>query len=385
MFAKTNDTLWTFCEKMVSLKAAYPVILPGAAAGKTPRAWESEVFSMYRFTNDYSEGAYPRILEALATTNLEGNFGYSNDPHSEHARQMIRAAIGQPEAAVHLLVGGTQTNAACLCAFLRPHEAAIAAASGHICVHETGAIEATGHKCIAMPAAPGGKLTPQAVREACAAHPDEHMVKPRLVYVSNTTETGGVYTTAELEELRAVCDELGLYLYLDGARLASALAAGGASLTDLGRLCDAFYIGGTKNGALFGEAVCIVNPALQPDFRYIIKQRGGMLAKGWLLGIQFEELFTGGLYLEGGRHANALALRLKEGIAALGYGFGSDSISNQQFPILPNHILDQLKEDFHWEVTSRPDGENTEIRLVTSWATKPEAVDAFLTALAAAQ
>ena len=235
---------------------------------------------MYRFTNDYSEGAHPRILDAMVRTNLEGNFGYSTDPHSKHAHELIRAAIGRPDADVHILVGGTQTNATCLCAFLRPHEAAIAAASGHICVHETGAIEATGHKCIAMPAAPGGKLTPDAVRAAVAAHPDEHMVKPKLVYVSNTTETGGVYTTAELEALRAVCDELGLYLYLDGARLSSALAAGGASLTDLGRLCDAFYIGGTKNGALFGEAVCILNPALKPDFRYIIKQHGGMLAKG---------------------------------------------------------------------------------------------------------
>ena len=195
---------------------------------------------MYRFTNDYSEGAHPRILDAMVRTNLEGNFGYSTDPHSKHAHELIRAAIGRPDADVHILVGGTQTNATCLCAFLRPHEAAIAASTGHICVHETGAIEATGHKCIAMPAAPGGKLTPDAVRAAVAAHPDEHMVKPKLVYVSNTTEVGGVYTAAELEALRAVCDELGLYLYLDGARLSSALAAGGASLTDLARLCDAF-------------------------------------------------------------------------------------------------------------------------------------------------
>ena len=282
---------------------------------------------MYRFTNDYSEGAHPRILEAMVRTNLEGNFGYSTDPHSKHAHELIRAAIGRPDADVHILVGGTQTNATCLCAFLRPHEAAIAASTGHICVHETGAIEATGHKCIAMPAAPGGKLTPDAVRAA----------------------------------------------------------VGGASLTDLGRLCDAFYIGGTKNGALFGEAVCILNPALKPDFRYIIKQHGGMLAKGWLLGIQFEELFCDGLYFEVGEHANGLAMKLKEGISALGYAFGSDSPSNQQFPILPNRVLDQLKNDFHWEVTSRPDADHTEIRLVTSWATKPEAVEAFLTALANAK
>ena len=165
---------------------------------------------MYRFTNDYSEGAHPRILEALARTNLEGNFGYSTDPHCANARRLICAAIGRPDADVHFLVGGTQANTVCISAFLRPHEAVIAAASGHVCVHETGAIEASGHKCIALPAAPGGKLTPAAVREAAAAHPDEHMVKPRLVYISNTTETGGVYSLEELEALRAACDELGL-------------------------------------------------------------------------------------------------------------------------------------------------------------------------------
>ncbi len=339
---------------------------------------------MYRFTNDYSEGAYPCILDAMVRTNLEGNFGYSRDPHSEHARELIRAAIGREDADVHLLVGGTQTNTTCLCAFLRPHEAAIAAHTGHICVHETGAIEATGHKCISMPAEPDGKVTPDMVRAAYALHDSEHMVKPKLVYISNTTETGSVYTTAELEALRAVCDELGLYLYLDGARLASALAAGGASLTDLGRLCDAFYIGGTKNGALFGEAVCIMNPALKPDFRYIIKQHGGLLAKGWLLGIQFEELFSNGLYEEAGRHANHMAVQLKEGIEALGYRFSSNSPSNQQFPILPNAVLEQLEEEFNWEVTSCPSETETEIRLVTSWATKQEAVDAFLKALRAA-
>ena len=195
-----------------------------------------------------------------------------------------------------------------------------------------------------------------------------------------------IYSFAQLTGLLdTVCDELGLYLYLDGARLSSALAAGGASLTDLGRLCDAFDIGGTKNGALFGEAVCILNPALKPDFRYIIKQHGGMLAKGWLLGIQFEELFTDGLYFEVGEHANGLAMKLKEGISALGYAFGSDSPSNQQFPILPNRVLEKLEKDFHWEVNDRPDADHTQIRLVTSWATKPEAVEAFLTALANAK
>ena len=319
---------------------------------------------MYRFTNDYSEGAHPSILEAMTATNLEGNFGYGCDPHCEHAAALIRQKIGRPDADVHFFVGGTQTNATCICAFLRPHEAAIAAHSGHICVHETGAVEATGHKCIAMPAAPGGKLTPELVRQAVAAHPDEHMVKPRLVYVSNTTEVGGVYTTAELEALRAVCDELGLLLYLDGARLASALACGGASFEDLGRLCDAFYIGGTKNGAIFGEAVCIMNPALKPDFRYILKQHGGMLAKGWLLGVQFEQLMQRGLYEELGEHSTRMAQQLAEGLKGLGVEFLFESPSNQIFPILPDEVLAKLEGAFHWEVNATLEGGRSCIRRV---------------------
>ncbi|HJD18338.1 MAG TPA: threonine aldolase [Candidatus Fournierella excrementavium] len=336
---------------------------------------------MYRFTNDYSEGAHPSILEAMTATNLEGNFGYGCDPHCEHAAALIRQKIGRPDADVHFFVGGTQTNATCICAFLRPHEAAIAAHSGHICVHETGAVEATGHKCIAMPAAPGGKLTPELVRQAVAAHPDEHMVKPRLVYVSNTTEVGGVYTTAELEALRAVCDELGLLLYLDGARLASALACGGASFEDLGRLCDAFYIGGTKNGAIFGEAVCIMNPALKPDFRYILKQHGGMLAKGWLLGVQFEQLMRSGLYEELGEHSTRTAQQLAEGLKGLGVEFLFESPSNQIFPILPDEVLAKLEGAFHWEVNASLEGGRSCIRLVCSWATQQAAVTAFLLAV----
>lgn len=336
---------------------------------------------MYRFTNDYSEGAHPSILEAMTATNLEGNFGYGCDPHCEHAAALIRQKIGRPDADVHFFVGGTQTNATCICAFLRPHEAAIAAHSGHICVHETGAVEATGHKCIAMPAAPGGKLTPGLVRQAVAAHPDEHMVKPRLVYVSNTTEVGGVYTTAELEALRAVCDELGLLLYLDGARLASALACGGASFEDLGRLCDAFYIGGTKNGAIFGEAVCIMNPALKPDFRYILKQHGGMLAKGWLLGVQFEQLMRSGLYEELGEHSTRMARQLAEGLKGLGVEFLFESPSNQIFPILPDEVLAKLEGAFHWEVNATLEGGRSCIRLVCSWATQQAAVTAFLLAV----
>ena len=333
--------------------------------------------SMYRFTNDYSEAAHPDVLAALTATNLEGNFGYGLDGHCERAAAGIRELCAAPDADVHFLVGGTQTNLTAVAAFLRPHEAVIAASTGHVCVHETGAIEATGHKCIAV-ACENGKLTPDDVRNVCTAHPDEHMVKPRLVYVSNTTEIGTVYTKEELAGLRAVCGELGLYLYLDGARLGSAIAAGGPDFAELARLCDAFYIGGTKNGALFGEALVILNDALKPDFRWILKQHGGMLAKGWLLGVQFDALLRGGLYLDLARHANEQAQRLRSGIGMLGYAFACDSPSNQQFPILPDAVLEQLEGDFHWEVIGHPAPGMTEIRLVTSWATSPAAVSAFL-------
>ncbi len=337
---------------------------------------------MYRFTNDYSEAAHPALLEAIATTSQEGNFGYGCDPYTQKAAQMIIQLCKADHAQVHFLVGGTQTNMTAISAFLRPHQAAIAADSGHICVHETGAIESTGHKCIAMPTA-NGKLTPALVRQAVQQHPDEHMVQPKLVYISNTTENGGIYTTQELKELRRVCDELGLFLYLDGARLGSALAAGATTLPDLAQTCHAFYIGGTKNGALFGEALVIVEPTLQQDFRYMIKQRGGLLAKGWLLGVQFIELMKNDmqLYLGLANHANDLALQLKRGIAECGYGFYSDSNTNQQFPILPNEVLEKLRGRFHWEEMGAFGEDKTIIRLVTSWATKQQAVDAFLEAL----
>lgn len=336
---------------------------------------------MYRFTNDYSEGAHPRILDAMVRTNLEGNFGYSTDPHSKHAHELIRAAIGRPDADVHILVGGTQTNATCLCAFLRPHEAAIAASTGHICVHETGAIEATGHKCIAMPAAPGGKLTPDAVRAAVAAHPDEHMVKPKLVYVSNTTEVGGVYTTAELEALRAVCDELGLYLYLDGARLSSALAAGGASLTDLGRLCDAFYIGGTKNGAMFGEALVITRPELTDGFFRMKKRMGAVMEKGWIQGVMFQALFTDDLYFHMARHANEMAARLQNGLRAKGWTLWVDSPTNQVFAVVDNALKPQLDAVCDYEDWCPYDGSRTVVRFVTCFQTSQEDVDGLLAAL----
>ena len=337
---------------------------------------------MICFTSDYCEGAHPALLAALADTNLEGNPGYGTDGHCQAAALMLCRLIGQPDAQVHFLTGGTQTNQTAIAAFLRPHEAAICAASGHINVHETGAIEATGHKCLAIYCL-DGKLTPGAVQAVLDAHTDEHMVKPKLVYISQTTEVGTVYSLEELRALRRICDEKGLYLYLDGARLASALALGSISLTAVASLTDAFYIGGTKNGALFGEALVICNPALQPDFRYLIKQRGGMLAKGWLLGVQFEKLFENGgsLYLELGRHANEAAARLREGLKARGVLFDVDSPSNQLFVQLPESVLEGLQPDFAWTDMKPAGSGRRSIRLVTSWATTQEQVDAFLAAL----
>ena len=336
---------------------------------------------MYRFTNDYSEGAHPRILEAIGRINLEGNFGYSTDPHCQRAAALIKAAAKAPQAAVHFLAGGTQVNLISVCAFLRPHQAIIATRLGHPCLHETGAIEATGHKVIMVPCEEDAKMTPEAILNCPDLRNNEHGVQPRLVYISNTTEMGAVYTSPELKAISEVCHEKGLYLYLDGARLASAFASGGASMEETAACCDAFTIGGTKNGALCGEALVICNPALQEDFRYILKQRGGMMAKGFLLGIQFETFFENGLYYALGEHSTRLAVKLRDGMEKLGVKFISPSPSNQQFPILPDSVLKQLEGDFHWEVMNKTDAEHTCIRLVTSWATEEKAVDAWLQAL----
>lgn len=335
---------------------------------------------MHSFQNDYSEGAHPRILDALGRTNLEQTIGYGNDPYTEEAARLIRAQICHSDAQVHFLAGGTQTNLVALSAFLRPHEAVISADTGHINVHETGAIEATGHKVLTVPAL-DGKLTPEHVLSVLRAHTDEHMVKPRTVYISHSTELGTCYTKAELIALRECCLASGLLLYLDGARLGSALCCSDLTLSDIAALTDAFYIGGTKNGALFGEALVITNLSLATDIRYIVKQRGGMLAKGRILSLQFVELFRDGLYFEIAAHANGMADRLREGIRRAGCAFLSESPSNQVFPIFPDELVQKLSGQFRFEVWSKPDKAHTCIRLVTSWATQGEAVDAFLHSL----
>ena len=333
---------------------------------------------MYSFKNDYSEGAHPRIMQALLDTNLDQTDGYGTDPHCERARALIREKIACPEADVHFLVGGTQANLTVVAAALRPYQAVVAAHTGHVCVHETGAIEATGHKVVSMPS-PDGRLTPAMVEEACGLHTDEHMVQPKMVYISDSTEVGTLYRKAELEALHDTCRALGLYLFLDGARLSAALTAetNDLSLPDLARLCDVFYLGGTKCGALFGEAVVIVNDALKPDFRYLIKQRGGMLAKGRLIGIQFESLFEDGLYLELGARANRLGMRMKRAISEAGFSFASDSYTNQQFAVLPDALVEALGGHYKFERNGKPDAGHTVVRFVTSWATDETAVERF--------
>lgn len=337
---------------------------------------------MYSFNNDYSEGAHPRILEALITGNLTQEDGYGLDRHSDNAKALIRRAVKRDDIDIHFITGGTQTNLITISAALRPHQAVICAETGHINVHETGAIEATGHKVLGM-TTPDGKLTITDIRKALDTHTDEHMVQPKMVYISNSTEVGTQYSKAELEAISGFCRQNDLFLFLDGARLGAALTSSinDVTLADIARLTDVFYIGGTKNGALFGEALVIAHPALKADLRFIIKQKGAMLAKGWLLGIQFEELFQNNLLYEMAEHANEMAALLRKGIAACGYPFQWDSQTNQLFPILPNDVIEALGRDFLFSTQLVLDKTHTCIRLVTSWATKPDAVQAFIKAL----
>jgi len=334
---------------------------------------------MLYFLNDYSEGGHPKILEALIQSNMEKHVGYGLDQRSRDAKDLIKKLIKKPEADVHLLVAGTQTNTIAISAFLRPYEAVISTNLGHIAVHETGAIEATGHKIIEMESH-DGLLKPEQIEQACRSHKGEHMVVPKLVYLSNATEMGTIYTKQKLLAIRKVCDDNGLYLYIDGARLSTALSCreNDLSLEVLADLADAFYIGGTKNGLLFGEALVICNSNLQSHLRYTIKQRGGMLAKGRLLGVQFEALLKDGLYLDIAKHTNAMASRLREGLEGLGYRFVTESPTNLLFLILPNPIHAKLSKVCHYEVEKPYDENHVEARFVTSWATTAEDVDRLI-------
>ncbi|MDI9441405.1 MAG: aminotransferase class V-fold PLP-dependent enzyme [Firmicutes bacterium] len=334
---------------------------------------------MYSFRNDYAEGAHPRILQVLQETNLEQTEGYGEDIYSLEAAEFIKARFGRNDVDIHFIPGGTLTNLIAISAFLRPHEAAISAVTGHINVHETGAIEATGHKVFTLPGREG-KLSPSDLKEALDYHTDEHMVKPKLVYISNSTEIGSIYTKGELEALSSFCREHDLILFMDGARLGAALTseANDLALSDLVELVDAFYIGGTKNGALIGEALVICSDNLKADFRYHIKQKGALLAKGRLMGIQFRELFRDDLFFSLAKHANGLAGKMQEGLRELGVSFLLRSPTNQIFPIFPNEIIAKLEEKYLFLVWEKVDADHAAIRLVTSWSTPADMVDRFL-------
>ncbi len=338
---------------------------------------------MILFNSDYTEGAHPRLMERLMETNLEQTVGYGEDAYCEEAREAIRRVCEAPNADVHFLVGGTQTNFTVISLALRSYQGVICADTGHINVHETGAVEATGHKVLALPGT-DGKITAEQVKEAYVLHwsdeSREHIVQPKMVYISHPTELGTLYTKTELQALHDVCKECGLYLFLDGARLGYGLMAPGTDVTlpDIAALCDVFYIGGTKVGALFGEAVVICNPELKNDFRYGIKQHGGMLAKGRLLGVQFLELFKDGLYFEIAKHAIDMAMLLKNELTKKGYHFYMDSVTNQQFIIIDDKKLEEIRKKYGVTYQMRCDDTHSVIRLCTSWATREEDVKALL-------
>ena len=335
---------------------------------------------MIHFDTDYMEGAHPEVMRRLMETNDEQTAGYGADAYTAHAKELIRQACGQPQAAVHLLVGGTQTNATVIDALLARHEGVLAAETAHINVHEAGAIEATGHKVITLPTHSGKVRADEVaayIRDFYRDDTYEHMVAPGMLYISHPTEYGTLYTLAELEALSLVCRETGIPCYMDGARLGYGLVAEGTDVTlqDIARLCDVFYIGGTKVGALFGEAVVASDPRRLPHFFPLIKQHGALLAKGRLLGIQFETLFTEGLYWRAADHAVRLAQKLKQLFVAKGYRLPFDSPTNQQFVCLPNEVIDRLLAHVTFELWGPRGERETVVRFVTSWATREEDVE----------
>lgn len=337
---------------------------------------------IYSFANDYSECAHPKVLKALLNNKTKQNVGYGLDDCTKKVEKLLKKMVKKPKAAIHLLPGGTLTNLTFIASTLKPYEAVIAAQTGHINVHETGAIEASGHKIVTAKTI-DGKLRPQDVEDLVLYHCDEHMVKPKLVFISNATEVGTIYNKSDLQALRSICDKYNLYLYLDGARLANALVCNenDLSLEDIASLTDAFYLGGTKNGLLFGEALIIINQKLNENFRYMIKQRGGLTAKGFVTAIQFETLLKNDLYLELAKNANDCAQLLKAGLIKKGVKMAYDSPTNQIFAILPDSLIDKLKTDYRFEVSNKIDNDKHVVRFVCSWATKEENVTEFLSKL----
>ena len=338
---------------------------------------------MLRFECDYAEGAHERILQKLLETNCEQTKGYGEDEYCSKAAELIRKQCKKDDAAVHFLVGGTQTNTTIISAILKPYQGVLAAESGHIAVHETGAIEATGHKVLTLPSE-NGKIQAAQVEAYYLEHIQdssfEHMVQPGMVYISNPTENGTIYSKQELTDLSEVCRKRKLPLFLDGARLGYGLMVPGYDITmeDIASLTDVFYIGGTKVGAFFGEAVVIPDPSFIPDFRYSIKQKGGMLAKGRLLGIQFQVLFEDGLYYEIAKEAVTEALRIRNAFEKKGISLLFDSYTNQQFPILSNEMKDKLEQKYAFSIWKKISETETAVRFCTSWATTKDMVDCLL-------
>ncbi len=340
---------------------------------------------MIYFNCDYNEGGHPKILEAFAETNLDQTPGYGEDLYCGHARALIRRACRAESAGVHFFTGGTQVNFTVIRAALRPHQGVIAPVTGHINVHETGAVEATGHKVLSVPCTVEGKLSAAQVAALCEEHysesvPTEHMVQPKMVYISQPTENGALYSREELLALHDVCQKWGLYLFADGARMGYGLTSSKAAYTlaDMADFCDVFTIGGTKCGALFGEAAVITNPALDADFRYAIKQNGAMLAKGRLLGLQFEALFTDELYFEICEKANHLAEKISAACRESGFPEYAPSPTNQRFFIFPDEVLGKLQEKYCFSFWEKTDKTHTAVRICTSWATTEENTEALI-------
>jgi len=334
---------------------------------------------------DYLEGCHPAILQRLTETNLEQTIGYGMDDYCQQAASAIKQTFDCPDANIHFLVGGTQANTTVIAAALRPYEGVLCAETGHINTHETGAIESSGHKCLALPGKDGRITASQVAVAAALQGDDEHVVKPGMVYISMSTEQGTIYSLAELKDLYHTCRQHGLYLFIDGARLGYALAAPTCDLTpaDIARYCDVFTVGGTKVGALFGEAVVINNPEINRNFRYMIKQRGGMLAKGRLLGVQFCALMENGLYFSIAKKAVDQAMRIRQALLDCGIRFQVDSPTNQLFPIFTDEQADTLRKDFRLEFIERMDETHVALRVCTSWATPDAFVDAFIEAVRA--
>lgn len=330
---------------------------------------------MYSFKDDYSEGVHPKVLEALITTNLVQEDGYGLDSHCKKATELLKKATGDDAIDVHYISGGTQTNLLMISSCIRPYEACISAKTGHIATHEAGAIEATGHKVITI-GNEQGKLSPDLIQPVLEEYAFEFAVKPRIVYISNPTELGTLYSKEELEALYGFCQSNNLFLYLDGARLSSALVVeeAGLSLNVINAYTDAFFLGGTKNGALLGEALILSNDALKSDFRYMLKQKGAMLAKGRILGIQFETLLEEDLYLDLARHSGDLAQLVQTELKDMGVELLVETSTNQIFPIFSNHMIEELRKDFDFHTWTSIDQNESCIRLVFSWATPKDEV-----------